>query len=174
MAITLQANPTTLTWKNFNPTPTRITDPADGTLVDAYTTFGYNIPNLPLRRINGQLALADPMVVTITPNARVWTGITQTVALLSHEQFHYDVGIVTGRALARHMMRLRAGDIPSLRNLLQNTVRLHFQTRAGLLQKRYDIDTRHGTNARYQRIWKNRMVNCLANPRSDQLGGFYL
>ena len=113
------------------------------------------------------------MTITITPNARVWSGVAQTAALLSHEQWHYDIGTATGRALARDLSRAR-GTIPELITILTNAVQLHFMTRAGLLQKRYDIDTRHGTNTHYQGVWKARMTSCLANPNASQLGGFYL
>lgn len=174
MAITVQATPLTLTWAHFVPVAARLVDPNDGSLVEAFTRFNFNMPNRPPRRVGGQLALADPLVITITPNAQVWRGVAQTAALLAHEQFHYDVGIVTGRALARHLMHLRAPSQAALQTAVADAARLHFTTRAGLLQRRYDLDSRHGTNAHYQQIWKSRMKTCLANPRSDQLGGFYL
>ncbi len=174
MAITVQANPVNLTWANFTVVPNKILDPADGTLVDAYTAFNYNIPNLPPKNYGSKIGFADPMTITITPNARVWSGVAQTAALLSHEQWHYDVGTITARVLAKEMERARKNTAAELITLLQNAVRLHFTTRTGLLQQRYDIDTRHGTQAHYQRIWKNRMTRCLANPNATQLGGYYL
>jgi hypothetical protein len=48
------------------------------------------------------------------------------------------------------------------------------QTRAGLIQRRYDKDTNHGTIAHFQRIWKNSMAGCLANERADHLLGWWL
>ncbi len=174
MAITVVANPANLTWANFRPSGSRIVDPNDGTLVDAVTRFNFNLPNRPPRAVAGQVAMADPNVITITPNSQVFTGVVQTAALLSHEQFHYDVGVATARALARQFMRLRAPNQAALGIAVQNAAQLHFMTRARLLQRRYDLDTRHGTNAHYQRIWKNRMAACLAHPNSNQLGGFWL
>ena len=51
MAITVSASPANLAWTNFTVSPTQIPDPADGTLVDAYTTFDYTFPNsAPLNR----------------------------------------------------------------------------------------------------------------------------
>jgi hypothetical protein len=161
-------------WGNFTRFATQIVDPNDGTLVDALTRFDFNLPALPPRMVNGQFAMADPNVITITPNAQVFTGVLQTAALLSHEQFHYDVGIITARALARQVMALRAANQAALATAVQNAAQLHFTTRARLLQRRYDLDTRHGTNAHYQKNWKDRMASCLANPRCDQLGGFLL
>ncbi len=174
MAITVVANPANLTWANFRPSRVRLVDPNDGTLVDAVTRFNFNLPNRPPRAVAGQVAMADPNVITITPNSQVFIGVVQTAALLSHEQFHYDVGIVTARALARQLMRLRTPNQAALGIAVRTAAQLHFTTRAGLLQRRYDLDTRHGTNAHYQRIWKNRMAACLANPNSNQLGGFWL
>ena len=175
MAITVQANPVNLTWANFAVVPNKIRDPADGALVDAYTAFRYNIPNLPPKNYGGgMLGFADPMTITITPNAQVWAGVAQTAALLSHEQWHYDVGTVTARVLAKTLSRARKRTVADLIIVLQNAVRLHFTTRTGLLQSRYDKDTRHGTNAHYQRIWKRRMTQCLANANATQLGGFML
>jgi hypothetical protein len=174
MAISVLANPVTLSFSDFTVVPAQIRDPNDGTPVDALTRFNFSIPDLPPRTVNGVLALADPMVITITPNAQISSGVAQTPALLSHEQFHYDVGIATGRALVRHLSALRGGNLALLRTALGDAVTLHFTTRARLLQRRYDLDSRHGTNAHFQAIWKNRMAACLAHPNSDQLGGFFL
>ena len=174
MAITVVANPARLTWMNFTPWPSKIIDPNDGSLTDALTRFDFNLPNLPPRMVAGQFAMADPNVITITPNAQVFTGVLQTPVLLLHEQFHYDVGIVTARALARELMAFRFPTQAALIAAVQNAAHLHFTTRAGLIQRRYDLDTRHGSNVHYQNIWRDRMSACLANPHSDQLGGFWL
>lgn len=174
MAITVVANPATLTFADFTPSATQLVDPNDGTLIDALTRFNFSLPPLPPRVVGGVFAMADPNVITITPNAQIFTGVLQTPALLAHEQFHYDVGIVTGRALARELMALRAHSQAALVAEVQKAAILHFTTRSRLLQRRYDLDTRHGTNAHFQKIWKDRMAICLANPRSVQLGGFFL
>jgi hypothetical protein len=174
MPISVVGTPMSLTWANFTVVPSQILDPADGTMVDAYTAFNFNIPNTPTRVIDGQHAVGETFTITITPNARVWSGVVQTPELLSHEEWHYHVGIVTARALAKQLAALRAATLPELGVKFNDAVRLHFTTRAGILQKRYDIDTRHGTQAHYQKIWKDRMTACLANPKADQIGGFYL
>ncbi|MCB1026028.1 MAG: hypothetical protein KDB79_16650 [Acidobacteria bacterium] len=174
MPITVQANPANLTWANFRVVPNKILDPADGTLQDSFTKFDYQMPDRPARRIDGKLAFADPLTITITPDAQVWSGVAQTAALLSHEQFHYDIGIVTARAFARELSRLRKDTEGELVLALRAAENLHFITRTGLLQKRYDLDTRHGTQAHYQKIWKDRMTVCLADPNATQIGGFWL
>ncbi|MEZ5347437.1 MAG: hypothetical protein R2681_18035 [Pyrinomonadaceae bacterium] len=174
MAITVQANPVNLTWTNFTVVPNKILDPADGSLQDSYTKFDFSMPAMPPRTVDGKLALADPLTITITPNARIWSGAPQTDELLSHEQLHYDVGIVTARAFAREISRLRKDTQAELVLALRAAETLHFITRTGLIQKRYDIDTRHGAQTHYQKIWKDRMTACLANVNSTQIGGFWL
>ena len=176
MAITVTASPTSLTWANFTVVPNQMTDPSDGTTIDAFTAFNFAItPDPPkTKTVNGQFAFDEPMTITITPVARVWSGVLKTEKLLSHEQWHYDVGIVTARALAKQIPHLRGANFPALIQALRSAITLHFTTRAGILQKRYDLDTRHGEQSHYQKIWKDRMTSVLANPRVDQIGGFYL
>jgi hypothetical protein len=174
MAITVVADPEDLTWDDFDVTPDRITDPADGTLVDAFTRFNFDFPDQAPQKVGREFALGDPNVITITPNAQVWANVLQTDALLSHEQLHYDVGIVIARALARELTHLRAPSFAALRSALSDAFNLHFHRRAGLIQHRYDKDTNHGTIAHFQRIWKNAMTGCLAHPKADHMLGWWL
>jgi hypothetical protein len=173
MAITVNANPVTLSWADFDQVA-QVVDPIDGTPQDSVTAFAFDIPDRPPRVLHRQIALAETFEITITPNAQVRIGANQTLELLSHEQFHYDVGIVIGRRLGHELGALRAPDVPQLRTAMTKLVTFHFQTRALLIQRRYDIDTRHGTNAHYQKLWKGFMRSCLANTRSSQIHGFWL
>lgn len=174
MAITIQATPVNLSWSNFTVTSSQIPDPADGSLVDAYTTFDYNFPNAAPVNTGGVFSIPDPYSITIAPRAQVFSGVTQTAALLSHEQWHYDVATITGRALCRQLARITGNSLPDLRVKMQAAIQLHFHTRAGILQKRYDLDTGHGTIAHYQKIWKDRMTKTLADATADTMGGFWL
>ena len=173
MAITVTASPTRLSWSDFVQLG-QVIDPNDGTPQDSVTRFNYSIPDQPPRTVNGHQALAENLVITITPNAVVRTGASQTAALLEHEQLHYDVGIVTARALARELMALRAHDVPTLASLLRQAVHLHFERRAGLIQDRYDRDSAHSRNAHYQLVWNHAMASCLANPHADRILGWWL
>jgi hypothetical protein len=173
MAITVVSNPVRLAWANFVSVPVLL-DPNDGTPQDCVTGYDFNLPATPPRVIHGKFALADPLVLTITPNARIRIGAPQTEALLAHEQFHYDVGMAVGRAVARELMALRARDQAALIAEMQKIAHLHFTTRTRLIQRRYDIDTQHSANHHFQRIWLNRMSHVLGNPASNQIGGFWL
>ena len=173
MAIFAFAMPPRLVWANYAPAAALV-DPIDGTPVDAVTEYNFNLPSLPPRNVGGQLALADPMQLTITPNTRVRIGAPQTPALLAHEQLHYDVGICIARQVARELMRLREPTVAALATAMQRIVELHFHRRSRLIQRRYDIDSQHGTNAHFQRIWAHMITAALANPNSTQIGGFFL
>lgn len=173
MAITVTASPTTLSWSNFTP-QTIVIDPNDGTEQDCVTRFNYSIPDRPPRTVDGQKALAETFVISITPNAQVRIGAAKTAALLRHEQLHYDVGIVTARALARELMRLRAPTVPELAQKLSDAVNLHFERRAGLIQTRYDRESRHSQNAHYQGVWERAMATCLGDPRATHILGWWL
>lgn len=174
MTITSFASPNTLSWDDFTPVAAKIRDPHDGTDVDALTQYDFFLPTRPARRDGAMFALDDSLVLLITPNCQVWTGVAQTAALLSHEQFHYDVGVVIARQAARHFNRLRALTEGGLLAALTSARILHFVTRNRLIQSRYDTDTHHGTSAHYQKIWKDRMATCLAAADADQIGGFFL
>jgi len=170
---TVVAIPAVLSWANFLTSPTKILDPGDGSLVDAVTKFDWALQNLPPIITNGVFTVPSGITITITPNCRVWTGVVQTAALLSHEQFHYDVGIMCARAFGRQIANLRGTSLSDLSTKINDAATLHFKTRARILQSRYDIDTRHGTQAHYQQIWKSRMTRALASPNDDTMGGFW-
>jgi hypothetical protein len=162
-----------LTALHFVRTPVVI-DPADGTAQDAYTSFDYDFPDLPARRIGSDYGFAVPNVIEIIPNAKARTGAALTPRLLAHEQFHYDVGFAAARCLAHQFTIARAKTLDDLKARYVTLIDLHFFTRAGLIQKRYDMDTAHGANAHYQTVWLDRMRACLADPDAKQIGGFWL
>jgi hypothetical protein len=174
VTITTFASPKSLSWSDFTTVSSKPTDPHDGSKVDALTQYEFFMPRRPARRVDGDYMLDDSLILLITPKCLVWNGVSKTARLLAHEQFHYDVGVVIARAAAKHFNRLRASTQAKLLKLLTHARNLHFVTRNKLIQQRYDIDTHHGTNAHYQKVWKDRMKKCLANPKADQIGGFFL
>lgn len=174
MAIKVNAIPALLSWSNFTITNDKIEDPADGELVDAYTAFDYIFPNSAPVTKKGFLVVPENYTISLLPKAKVWKDVMQTEELLSHEQWHYDVGIITGRALCRQIATLKGTSLADLKLKLQAAIELHFNKRAGLLQKRYDTDTNHGTVERYQKLWKERMKATLADPKAETMGGYWL
>jgi hypothetical protein len=173
MAITIQRIPEQLTWAAYFLIPVVI-NPHDSTEQDAFTAFNFYVPEETPRTIDGQLALAETFEIIIKPYARAKLGGRQTAEFLAHEQFHYDVGFVVARVVARELTLLRAEDEAALDAAVWNILRLHFFFRAELIQRRYELDTRHGTIRYDQQVWFSRMSRCLADPASTQIGGFWL
>jgi hypothetical protein len=172
MAIVASRSPAVLSWSDYTPVA-HLVDPADGGVMDAYTTFNYATP-AGWAQFGGQVGFADGQTVSITPRCRVRSGAAQTAPLLAHEQFHYDVGFVIARVVAKALARLRAPDLAQLAASQNDVIRLHFIVRAGLIQRRYDLDTGHGANARHQSHYLRLMTACLANPNAVQIGGWRL
>lgn len=169
---TVVTTPNRLTWANFVPGPAKILDPGDGTLVDALTEFDYHLQDLTSYSANGIFTVPSELVITITPRCKVWTGVTRTDKLLLHEHFHYDVGTMCARALARHLKTLWATDRATLAMHVEAATKLHFKMRADVIQKQYDIATGHGTDSAQQHIWTWRMYSALANPDAAQICGY--
>lgn len=186
MAIAVTRDPDALSNANFTPTPGLIDD-RDRTPIDAQTNFDFQLvaligPAPPgagtvdefTRRVDGQLALREDVTLTLTPKCKRLPTVTVAGDLLSHEQFHWDCAFVVARAVARQYALMRAPNLAALIARKGQIDSLHFGRRNDLIQQRYDIDTHHGTNAHYQKIWKDRMRACLADARATQIGGFWL
>jgi hypothetical protein len=92
-----------------------------------------------IRKVGDELALADPVEITISmKEAKVKKGAAQTEKLLAHEQFHYDVGTLVARAAGRELSDLREKDKAKLSRAMDDVAELHFQTRAAAIQRKYD------------------------------------
>lgn len=163
-----------LTWGDFTIVAPPLVDPADGHTIDAYTTFDYQLSNGTPAASGSNFVVPQPNTLTITPRASVTNTTAQTAGLLAHEAFHFDLGFCIGRVVAK---KLEALSKPTAAAVTAEGLRLfqyHFRTRAGLIQARYDADTRHGTVSRYQTIWANRMATCKGDANATSIGGFLL
>jgi hypothetical protein len=163
-----------LTWADFTTVAPPMTDPADGEPIDAYTTFNYQLTNGTPVASGGNFKVAEPNTLRITPNARVTSTTTKTAGLLAHEAFHYDLGFCIARVVAKRLAAIVKPSAAEVTAEGLKILRYHFHTRAGIIQRRYDKDTHHGTVARYQAVWLTRMTACKGNANATQIGGFYL
>jgi len=163
-----------LSWGDFSIVAPPLVDPADGHTIDAYTSFDYQLSNGTPTASGSNFVVPQPNTLTITPNAKVTNTTAHTAALLAHESFHYDLGFCIARVVAKKLERI---ELPTAAQVTAEGLRLfayHFRTRAGLIQARYDADTHHGTVARYQNIWANRMAACKGDANATQIGGYWL
>lgn len=178
MGMTLVMKPSKLAWSNFQV----VNDPIleNGQKRSAKVDFTYEYPDYTPVRKDGKFALPDSITLTIEPDARIWKDSearkdkAKAADLLTHEQFHYDVAHAIGRVVLMHMWKLRADSEALLKAGLDLLLTRHFETRAGLIQRRYDLETRHGQDKHYQRIWIRLMEQTLANPNATMIGGYWL
>lgn len=165
MAITVTPNPVTLKWSNFK---TVFHLPV--TNEDAHIDISFNIPNRPFRRANGRIMMAETFQIGVSPIAKVINNASQTADLLSHEQGHYDIGILIAWAMARDFMKLTAATPAALKNAIRTCFNLHKETRMRPIQKKYDLDTKKSRNRLEQQRWDSMIRRCLsARPQCSQI-----
>jgi Bacterial protein of unknown function (DUF922) len=168
MAITVSPNPTTLTWNNFRPVSSLPNE-------DAHINIGFNLPNRPFRRVDGVFRMAEDLELGVVPQARVVSRASKTDDLLSHEQGHYNIGILTAHAMARDFMALEAATQRALADAISAAFDLHRLTRMPALQEKYDDDTNHSRNATEQARWDGLISACMARtPTCSRLDGLAL
>jgi hypothetical protein len=167
MAITVRANPTTLTWANF----TGVANLAGNE--DAHINIDFDIPSVPPRQVGSNWMLAETFEIVVRPVAKVKNSATQTADLLSHEQGHYNIGIAVGWAMASDLQSLSAPTRAALGQQLTTAFNLHRTTRMGAVQQQYDQDTNHSQNTPHQSRWDTAIRNELTN-RSGTLCGLSL
>ncbi len=172
--------PQDLKWTDFKKVARDLRDPNDGKIVDALTTFNFNISfKGRKRRVGQKVKFPANGILKITPNARVnrkkfdSLSSNQLDSLLKHEEIHYQVGFICARSLAIDLEATLVSP-KKLKSALNTLVKLHLNTRAGIIQKAYDHDTSHGTNALKQKKWLQQMQNCLQNPTAKRIGSHLL
>ena len=139
MAITVVPNPVNLQWSNFRSVPNLPNE-------DAHIDIDFNVPNRPFRRVSGQIMMAETFQIGVSPDAKVVRDASQTADLLSHEQGHYNLGILVARALAYDFMQLQAANSAALARACRTCFTLHKNTRMRPIQQKYDRDTNHSRN----------------------------
>jgi len=183
VAVQVTANPTSLAWSNYTPTDDQPTDD-DGNSVDAFTKFAFEIPVIRAhwvtqkvgfdRSKTGKLVSFDmngAYTLKITPSGlKVWKKIQQTADLLSHEQLHYDIGVIAAQELIKDLAALSAPSMAELGKAFNAAVDLHFKTRSKAVNVQYDDETKHGADAKKQKIWKDAMTACLNGTSTTIMG----
>ena len=163
MAITVAPNPRALQWSNFREVASLIGE-------DAHIDLSFAVPNRAFRSVNGRFRMAETFPIAVSPVATVRRGATRSAALLSHEQGHYDIGILVAEAMARDFMGLEAANIGDLSTAINACFDRHRLTLMRAVQDKYDLDTNHSQNSAQQQRWDGLIRQCLAaRPTCDRL-----
>lgn len=171
--ISVIANPKILTWVHFRTTDQQIFDENDNSLVIAYTRFKFVISDIPPQVINGKYQVSSNLTITITPDAQIHKNAKKTKELLYHEQFHYDVAIVSFRVFARKIAEIKVDSEKLLLEEYDIALKITLN-HIKYIQSEYDRTTRHGENIKAQKHWKHQMTACLANPKLEKIQNLWL
>lgn len=156
MPITVTPTPVSLAWSNFS----AVRALTNGE--DAHIDVGFDLQNKPLRKVGTHWMLAEDIELKVRPQARVLRTANQTADLLAHEQGHYDIGILVGRALAADLQALSEATPAALVKAATAAFDLHRLTRMGAIQKAYDDDTKHSQDTKEQARWAGLISAALA------------
>jgi hypothetical protein len=163
MSIRVVAVPVTLLWSQF-----KVVDSLPG-VEDAHTQVNFALPNSPFRSVGGQYMFADNVTITVSPMLRVLKTANQTADLLAHEQGHYNIGILVGRAMARELETLSSPNPRSLTASLTAAFDKHRLKLMPVVQEAYDGATGASRNTSEQTRWNGLIATALAASAVDKL-----
>ena len=173
MAIRVAPNPVNLTWANF-----RIVDSSpdlSGNEVAQIHPETRMPPNIQVVNNHNLFRLA-PFTIGVVPvqqDTIVLRSAQQTADLLRHEQGHYDLLILTVRAMAREFDSLTSGSAGDLSSRVQAIQQTH-AARAQTLDSTYDTQTRNGADVNQQTSWNQAIAAALGNPMASAINGMAL
>jgi len=168
--ISVVAAPPRLTWSDFQTVDSLVGSE------DAHIGAEISFPQ-PLRMDHDVDAYRLPaFTITVAPEPRrtlVRASAKGSEELLRHEQGHYDLVLLSARALARELATLTAPSATELSQRTQDSVDEHTK-RAARLSQAYDRRTDHGRNLAAQASWGDRIAAALAVESIDELDGMPL
>jgi hypothetical protein len=169
MTITVTPKPARLTWKNF----TRVGS-IPGEPSDAQTDSQMKWPKFtPVKK--GEKFRLPNFTITVFVGAKgtvVLRTAKQTRELLDHEQGHYDLLILSARALARNLEAIEASSFDELVTLFEELTSKH-QQRAADIGAEYDKQTSHSRDVVQQRRWRS-MIDDAATTKASKIDGMDL
>jgi hypothetical protein len=163
MGIRVIPSPAQLAWSQFKEVETI----PDGE--DAHIDINFTLGTRNFQHTNGQYTLAADLTLTVSPIVRVLKGPNKTTDLLAHEQGHYNIGILVGRAMARELEKLSSTDPRTLADAASKAFDKHRLTLMPVVQNDYDTATHHSLERTQQARWDGLIAAGLAAPVCDTL-----
>lgn len=172
MPIKVVAKPAQLSWSDF-----RLVDALpDGSGDEAQTaTEMPAMDGIQVVFSNGKYSLPD---LTLTVGLdRTETMVTKaaqkTSDLLKHEQGHFDITLLTVRALALELQRLKASSPNSLAQQVKTAIQKH-QSFADAIEAKYDDETKNSKDKTAQEEWNKAIAAAIGSPDVVSLKGMSL
>jgi hypothetical protein len=163
MAIRVIPSPAQLAWSQFK----EVDSIPDGE--DAHIDVNFALGNRNFHHSIGKYSLAADLTLTVSPIVKVLKGANKTADLLAHEQGHYNIGILVGRAMARELEKLSSANPHTLAHEATAVFDRHRLTLMPAVQEDYDTATNHSLNASQQARWNGLITAALAAAVSDTL-----
>lgn len=173
MPITVTPNPVNLTWANFRPVDS--SPDLTGNEVAQVHPETQMPDNIQVVRNQNLFKLApfNIGVGVVANDTIVLRSAQQTPELLRHEQGHYDLLVLTVRAMARELNAASAGSAADLSSRVQTIQQTH-ATRAQTIDAAYDTQTRNGQDTQQQSSWNQAIAAALGNPAASAVNGMLL
>jgi hypothetical protein len=168
MTITVVPRPARLTWRNFRPVAV-LPDSKEDAQVSSEAVLP---PRAGMTRVNGKFRLADLTLTVLTEPTEtlVIRSADQTPELLEHEQGHFDLMVLTARAMAAELEKLEAASPQELQKSVTAILETH-RTRAKAVDHEYDSQTDHSRNVPQQRRWRKLIDDALQKTGVTQIDG---
>jgi hypothetical protein len=172
MAIKVVAGPAQLSWsevRSLEALPDGSGDEAqtatempamDGIQV-VFSNGKYSLPDLTL---TVGLDRSETMVIKTAQ---------KTTDLLKHEQGHFDITLLTVRALALELQRIKANSPNSLAQQVKAAIQKH-QNSANSIEAKYDDETKNSKDKAAQDDWNKAIAGALGSPDVLSLKGMSL
>jgi hypothetical protein len=167
MAHKVLPKPLALTWQHFKPVAV-IPGSDEEAQVAPEAVFGKTA----IQKVGGKFRLGDFTVLVGLKSSEtlVLRTADKTDDLLEHEQGHYELMILSARAMAAELDQLEAESADDLRSKVADVQAVH-GTRAEALDKKYDTQTDHSRNVAQQRRWRKLIDEALVKGNASSIDG---
>jgi len=172
MAIKVVARPAQLSWSDFrsvdalpdgsgDEAQTATEMPAMDGIQVVFSSGKYSLPDLTL---TVGLDRSQTMVIKTAQ---------KTADLLKHEQGHFDITLLTVRALALELQRIKANSPNSLAQQLKTGMQKH-QNFANAIEAKYDEETKNSKDKDAQDDWNKAIAGAMGSSDVLSLKGMSL
>ncbi|MDB6159697.1 MAG: hypothetical protein JWO04_3403 [Gammaproteobacteria bacterium] len=168
MTIKVVAHPAKLAWRNFKPVAVVPDSDEDAQVAPEATLPG----RVGMQKVKGKFRLADS-TVTVAPKSTetlVVRTANKTADLLEHEQGHYELMILSARAMAAELEKLEADSAEELQSAVTDVQSTH-ASRADAVDHEYDRQTDHSRNVAQQRRWRKLIDQAMASGNASSIDG---
>ena len=159
MSVTVSLSPTQLSWNDF----LSVDSLPDSSGDEAQTATTMSELS-GIRPVMAQGRFSLPNLTLTVGLDRTQTLVTKTAQktadLLKHEQGHFDITVLTVRALAKELEQLHAGSPAALGQQMNAALSKH-QQRANMLEGKYDKETDHSKDQDAQKKWNQAIESAM-------------